>query len=466
MGETLRHTQIRFRFGVVGLVCILFTGCSLARFERGDASEPSADCNPHFGDANGWYGGDGAFSVALGRGPEAPSLWLFGDTFVERRHRPGARAYPFVANSIGLSRCDPRSGFMLETRWRQEADAAPRAFFKPPPDAAWVRSALARSGRAPWYWPFGGFRADGQLYVGLLRVAHAAPNGPLRLPFRLLGMDLASIDADAADPLDWNVRIRPLVEAGGLIPTGAFAVEEEFVHAISFAHRADGRSPRGLIRWRLEALTSPDPLPGRTETWSGTAGWIPGNRPDRAEILFPESATEMSVHWEPRLTRWLAVGMEPGPWQGADEKPIRIRTAERLTGPWTPPRPAYHVPPARSAAIRDNRFCYAGKAHPQFSRGDDLVLTYVCNLYARSEAETESILGLLRDTGHLYRATAVSIPLSSLSASSSAASRSVSEAASDTDRIGVGTSRSVDSTASPASSISVSAGLDPVRRAR
>ena len=100
------------------------------------------ECSPRFEDQAGWYGADAAFSVPLSNDARRRTLWLFGDTFVERAKDPGKRSYPFVHNSIGLSVCDPIGGFSWTAHWRGQTTAKPRAFFIPAPDAEWVLSLI------------------------------------------------------------------------------------------------------------------------------------------------------------------------------------------------------------------------------------------------------------------------------------------------------------------------------------
>jgi hypothetical protein len=112
-----------FGHGRVALIAFLLafglTGC--LAIQAPNDLDPQADgpplgaaantCQPSFPDQNGWLGGDAAFSVPLpDREPDA-SLWLFGDTFVARGDL-SERRFPFVANSIGLSRCGA-DGFEL-----------------------------------------------------------------------------------------------------------------------------------------------------------------------------------------------------------------------------------------------------------------------------------------------------------------------------------------------------------------
>ncbi|MGD0169737.1 MAG: hypothetical protein ABSE54_08445, partial [Smithella sp.] len=57
--------------------------CSCSSFlsERNTAEVPHGQCLPVFPDKDGWYGGDGAYSIKL---DQERTLWLFGDTFVSR----------------------------------------------------------------------------------------------------------------------------------------------------------------------------------------------------------------------------------------------------------------------------------------------------------------------------------------------------------------------------------------------
>ncbi|MBW2293075.1 MAG: hypothetical protein JRG94_12310, partial [Deltaproteobacteria bacterium] len=64
-----------------------------------------------------------------------------------------------------------------------------------------------------------------------------------------------------------------------------------------------------------------------------------------------------------------------------------------------------------SGKIDENLFCYAGKAHPQFSLPGELLVTYVCNLYARNATEANPILRRLRGSPDLYRPRAVTVDL-------------------------------------------------------
>ncbi|MAG33949.1 MAG: hypothetical protein CL908_23970 [Deltaproteobacteria bacterium] len=386
-----------------------------------------AECLPSFPDRNGWYGGDAAFSLPLAIGDGRTSLWLFGDSFVERAEAPGGRAYPFVHNTVGLSHCDSDGRWQLETFWRR-GKGKPHAFFEPDPEASWARPVLGVSRTPAYYWPSDAFMAHGMLFVGLLRVAPGEPRGPFRLPFRLLGVDLARIENPRAKPPDWRIRLSTLSEDRIAFPGSAFVITRRFLYAFAFYDRGDDRAPRMLSRLPLDALTAWQPdLSPRLETWTAGSGWKPGFLPDEAAILMDDDASEMSVHFDLERGQWLAVYSDPTPepsrvspneprppGEPAELTPasVRLRRADRLEGPWSAPAPLVQIPelsPHAQGRIDENLFCYAGKAHPQFAERSQLLVTYVCNLFARSEEETILILRRLAESPELYRPRALSV---------------------------------------------------------
>ena len=403
-------------------------------------------CHPRFPDAEGWLGADSAYSVPIrsleSASADRRSLWLFGDTFVARRQNPHERVYPFIHNSIGLSDCSAAGEWRLETHWRKSGEHAPEAFFVPDPEASWVANAANDGGPAPYYWPFDGFVVGDVLFVGLLRIVHSEPRGPFNLPFRPAGMDLARIENPLDPPDRWRIRLSTLSEDPQTLPGSAFVVAGDHLHAFAFLDRDDGRSPRILTRLALAELRAWQPdLEQALETLDVRGRYVAGLQPDRALTLMEDDATEMSVHFDPSLGRWLAVYSTPIP-ASVRKAPstIRVRSAAALEGPWSAPQALYAIPetfPSADGRFDPNLFCYAAKAHPQFAPAGRLLVTYVCNLFARDAAEVSPVLRRLAETPSLYRARAVSLPVPETlraaepAASGTDSSSSVRDAATD-----------------------------------
>ena len=89
----------------------------------------------------GWSGGDGVFSVALGRGR---TLWLFGDSIVARQ---GQSHYAFVRNAAVEEMADGR----LVTTAATREGRSTLGFADPPTER--------------WLWPGTGFMANSQLWL-------------------------------------------------------------------------------------------------------------------------------------------------------------------------------------------------------------------------------------------------------------------------------------------------------------
>ncbi len=366
-----------------------------------------ATCEPRFPDDDGWLGGDAAASVVLPGGNRRSSLWLFGDSFVERPGSPPGRAYPFIHNSIALSHCDARGVWHLDYAWRRSEDGTPRAFFEPAPDAGWTREIRSPGSDAAYYWPISAASVDEFVYVALLRVAPGPPSGPFRLPFRLVGVDLARIEPSEGPPAQWTIRYSTLTDRTDVLPAASLVVADRHLYAFAFLDRGDDRLPRILLRLPLAVLDDGRAdLSAELETLAGDGRWLAGVEPDLARILMEDDASEMSVHFDPGRGEWLAVYGDPT-GSGGDDRgdTIWLRRAQRIEGPWSAPTALLRIPElsTKSDPEPGEPFCYAGKAHPELAPSGALLVTWVCNLYAAPGDDVGAVLERLRTTPSLYR---------------------------------------------------------------
>jgi hypothetical protein len=120
---------------------------------------------------------------------------------------------------------------------------------------------------------------------------------------------------------------------------------------------------------RLPAGTSGDL--SALEWWCGEGrGWQPQvalqSRPDP---IFEDAATEFSVHRDPATGSYIQLQS-----QGFPASDVSVRTAARLTGPWTPLRKLYRPPQSNLPGL----MVYAAKAHPELE-GAPLLVTYATN---------------------------------------------------------------------------------------
>ncbi len=401
------------------LLGALATGClgPAGPTSSGQANAPhttlgaQADCRPEFPDEDGWSGGDAATSVVLPGSGGRSSLWLFGDSFVERPGQPAGRAYPFIHNAVAVSHCDAQGRWRIDYAWRRATDGTPRAFFEP------VRAAGEQE---VYVWPIAAAARGRFVYVALLRVSPAAPTGPFQLPFRLVGVDLARLAPTAEPPERWAVRSAPLSRRTDVFPAASLVAAPDALYAFAFLAPGDGRAPRILMRLPAAALAEDRPelpatLEPALETLATDGQFRPGLAPDAARILMDDDATEMSVHFDPGLGEWLAVYADPTGGRGAPRgDSLWLRRAAALSGPWSAPMPLLRIPELADGAdpAPGEPFCYAGKAHPELAPSGALLVTWVCNLYAAPEDEVGAVLERLRTTPSLYRPRArrIAIP--------------------------------------------------------
>jgi hypothetical protein len=141
------------------------------------------------------------------------------------------------------------------------------------------------------------------------------------------------------------------------------AVWRQGDHVLALGTSGDSPHPGLLCRFAVADL-----LAGRVapEWWDGTAF---GNA--RPVTIMDEAAPECSLHFEPRLGRWLHVCS-----RGFGASTIAVRNAADPAGPWTGPEDVFTPPESRAGRA----MVYAGKAHPEAFAGDNaLLVTYAAN---------------------------------------------------------------------------------------
>ncbi|MBP7342656.1 MAG: hypothetical protein KA957_10110, partial [Syntrophaceae bacterium] len=101
----------KIKNGVIWLALwLLLSSCAFLPPVKPPADSEPALCLPQFPDRNGWYGGDGAYSIAL---DDRRTLWLFGDTFVSpddgRKDRSGMDLV--WGTTLAVSTCSENAAF-------------------------------------------------------------------------------------------------------------------------------------------------------------------------------------------------------------------------------------------------------------------------------------------------------------------------------------------------------------------
>ena len=399
---------IHVRVGLIAATCL---GTALVAGCVSHPPEGRSRCVPDFADEEGWQGGDAAYSISLpgGTAPERRTLWLFGDSFIQTSNagaNSDRRNSALVHNSIAISRC-VNGTFTIDYAWNDSNDGTPQAFFRP-------------SAENEFWWPLDGFLHHGKLFIAMLRVTAALPDGPLRLPFRLLGTSLIEVDNPTHPPAQWHWKAQPLSSGSKAIPGAATHLAGKNVLLFSYRNDPSGGRSRFLSRLPLSALrTFTQELEPAIQTLNQQGHWENGFNPDRARVLMPDRSTEMSVSFHPEFDpahQWIAVYGAPiqvnndggGPARPSGQ--IYLRSAPGPEGPWSPRFPLARIP-ERTRPTDPDLACYAAKEHPGFEADHRLIISYVCNLFAVVEKDPLATLKKLQREMSIYRPRVLEVPV-------------------------------------------------------
>lgn len=365
------------------LLCLSFSSCSAIPGKARHLHPSPAECLPAFPDGDGWYGGDGAYSIRL---DDRRVLWLFGDSFVSeqegRRDRTGMNVV--LGTTLAVSTCKDDSGFQIRYHLKKKNGEFVSSF-----------------GEKEWLWPQAPFMVRGTLYVPLLSVK-ADPELPGPFRFRIAGHKFARIrDFRETDPNRWAVEYLDLApgipEEIRAFATTAVASRDHVYFYPLYGTTAEGRSILGNILARIPVERIDDPARS-IEYLNADGGWTKELKPAKVRIVLDAAVSELSVRYHPGIGKWICIYLS---LQNNGDRML-YRTADALEGPWSEPRVLLASVPEvdrHSARYDGNNFCYAGKEHPEFARNGTLVVTYVCN----SHEDFENTTSFIRRNLFLYR---------------------------------------------------------------
>jgi hypothetical protein len=318
-------------------------------------AEPMPELNALFESHEGWIGGDGDFSVALS--PQR-TLWLFNDTWVGSVLR-GKRVHATMVNNTLALQIGHGKDAKVEFVVRKGDAGKPTAFITP----------VDKRG---WYWPQAGAMSGDRLLMFLSQIEK---NGtPGAFGFRQIGRWLGIVENSRDPPLSWHIMQRKvpceIVNARRELAFGA-AVLRDGNYLYIFGTDED-RGPFGLDRY-LIAARAPVATAEDFTTWR----FYHDGRWERdyhsATRMVRGMGSELSVSYLPTFKRYVLVYTENGM-----SPRILARTAAAPWGPWSAATTIYHCP---EAGWDKKIFCYAAKAHPSLSLGDDLVVSYATNSF-------------------------------------------------------------------------------------
>lgn len=367
----------------VFLVSVWLVSCSGFLPEKYAASFQQNRCLPSFPDQDGWYGGDGAYSVRL---DDQRTLWVFGDTFVAgesgRKDRLGMDVV--LGTTLAISTCSEKNEFAIQYYIKKSN-----------------REFISSFGENEWLWPQDPFMVNRVLYIPLIAIEPGDRPGEL-FNFRVAGHKFARIkDFSAADPHAWQVDYIDWTPA---LPKeiAAFAatsvVHNHHVYFYPFyVYFGDDAQTMGNILARIPADEIDHPT-GAIEYFTKQGTWEKSLNPSRVRVVLDASVSELSVRYHALTGQWIAVYLSTR-HQGDQ---MFYQWSDKPEGPWSSPKAlGGKVPEVDPDSPRydANNFCYAGKEHVQYSRHCDLVVTYVCN----STEDFEKEDSFIRRNPFLYR---------------------------------------------------------------
>jgi hypothetical protein len=360
---------------IIGLYCLL----SLAVAGPAFASNCHPDFSLEHGQALSWQGADDAYSIRLADGRD---VWIFGDTLYGAERLVVGNDPRMTHSSIGISTCDAKTGWHITYYIKRDATGKPASFFVP-------------ENPNHWYWAMDGFVARGSLWVTLMCVKPAETPQPWAMNFQTCGADLARISNPGDDPQNWKITYAHLVPDGmKAYPSATAFVEGKYAYIFSLYEA--GTRPMILTRIALSGLNK---AADHLEYLDADNTWKPGLVPAKAKEVMHQGTSEMSVRYHPDIKQWVAVLIDP---VFLSDK-IYMRTAPEFTGPWTDGSVIYHIPEMIAGPQHEkDTFCYAGKEHPEFEAGGEVLFTYVCNTFSVPKLMTEQ---------NIYFPQVVSVPL-------------------------------------------------------
>ena len=365
------------------LLSIFFFSLSPVLEGTGYSNSISAKCLPSFPDKDGWYGGDGAYSIKL---DQERTLWLFGDTFVsnepDRKDRMDMNVV--LGTTLAISTCSDEDQFAIKYFIKKKNGEF----------TSWF-------GENEWLWPQDPFLVNQILYVPLL-VIEAVPELKEPFQFKVAGHKLAKINNfKAADPNQWTVtfiNLTPGIPQNIMALATTSVVFKDHVYYYPFYTSTTGDSViSGNMLARIPINNLDEPAKA-IEYFTKEGLWEKGLDPGKAKMVLSAGVSELSVRYHDEEKKWIAVYLSTG----NNGKQLLYQEADRLEGPWTDPEALIESIPEvdpQNPRFDKNAFCYAGKEHIEFAQGRNLVVTYVCNSYEDIQKATSFI----RNHLFLYR---------------------------------------------------------------
>ncbi len=316
---------------------------------KAESAIRDTDYEKAFRRTSGWTGGDGTYSVPLGKGK---TMWLFGDTLIDDVLPSGAHTKDtiMINNSIAIQDGHEPSNIEFLTGGTEKK---PDSFFKPPDGHGWfwIHDALPD-------------KDNNKVFVFLDQIEK---HGEGVFGFRHCGTWIAEVDTggDEITVKDYK-KIQHFQGAEEGKPAKAFGAsilsEKDWTYIYG---TEDYALEKNLVLARKPAGTiDKEEVPW--EFYTGN-GW--SNNMDNLKPLCRGVGNELSVH-KTEDGKYILTSQE-----GGFGPEIYVRIASSPEGPWGPPQVIWKAPEANESI-----FTYNAKAHPELSdKEKGLLVSYNVN---------------------------------------------------------------------------------------
>ena len=318
---------------------------------------PQLDCTPVFPLIEGWLGADGDVSVPYG---ERSTLWLFSDTFVGKKEQTSRSGSKMVSNTAAISHCDVSGKMTMHYYWHDQYTDKPKPLFESYTDRYlyWIPDALM---------------IEDTLFVLLEKIGRRTKPTAKNENFNFLpsGFTLAKVvHPNATTPDKWKPEYIGWSVIENERWNGQFAKDDKYVYLFV----RNMQDTFCLMRIDQVHMSSPA---GHLEFYTRNKTWERGMPDHTAEIMYVGIRSQ-TVEYHADLRQWVMV---TGPDFMNDK--IQIRTAPKITGPWSDEKLIYTVPeltPGTPVYHKQNQV-YLGREHIQYynSKIRSLKITYDLN---------------------------------------------------------------------------------------
>ncbi|MFB6320451.1 DUF4185 domain-containing protein [Saccharicrinis sp. FJH54] len=289
-----------------------------------------------------WRGADGAASVPLNSGKV---LWLFSDTFIDKKGKGKRSASPkMIRNSIAIqdsNTLESKMTFYYNGKGKNADD-----FFQLPGDN--------------WFWTGHGIMIKDKLVVFLMEET-ATHTG---IGFEAIGWYLAIINNPEETPDKWIINYYKGPDTFGVI-IGSSAVLKDDAFVYVFGVKEPATHETYLLRIAADNLVNGNL---KNLEWWVNSIWTSNITTAPISSSLFTGQTEFSVHFDQNINKFVQVQT-----YGMGQASIGYRLADKLYGPWSKPVLFY------TPALKNNSdFVYTANAHPEFLT-DGLIVTYNIN---------------------------------------------------------------------------------------